>query len=275
MRLQICAVMCHLRTMFLLSALLTLAGCSDGNDGAKSVSKILEQLDPAKTESDHKRASDSLRDLGSTSFPFLLAEMNSFKWHTPEEKDQRVIARTRRLRAAFKVLGTNLVPCIPDFVQNLSTNRNFISALDGLAATGGLGATYVVAALTNRAVPIRLNAAAVIVEIGTNSDIAKMAMPNLFLLVKDQSPQVRSLTVEALGLYCDQPSAGTAVMIEIARRDDDSGIRSLAVREIGRIQRRFGPIDSKTKSALEEISRDDKSQPVKACVERVLAGKEP
>jgi hypothetical protein len=151
----------------LLLVAATLQGCSEAGNNDKSLSKILMQLDSTSPESDRDKAVESLRHLGTNAFPLLVAEMNSFKWQTPQEKDERIISRTQRLRTAFDVFGTNLAPLTQEFVANLDTNRNFVSALDGLAAMRERGAVHLVEAMTNREPPVRFNAVITIIEVGS------------------------------------------------------------------------------------------------------------
>jgi hypothetical protein len=262
-----------LTILFLVAA--ALAGCSDTGKNDNPLSKILSQLDPAYSESARTQAIKSLRLLGTNAFPSLVAEMNAFKWHTPEEKDEKVISRMRRLRAAFEVFGTNLAPLTGEFVANLNTNRNFMGALNGLAAMREGGAKYLVEAMTNNDAPIRLNAVAGIMQIGTNASVAKLAFPNLVLLLKDDSPLTRCLAVKTIGAYCFEPNTCIPVLLECAQADPDLVVRSQSVKGVGRIRVRFGQLDAKTISTLVDISKNDKSQVVRSCAARVLAGTEP
>jgi HEAT repeat protein len=259
----------------LLLATSTWEACSESRNNDKSLSEILSQLDPARSETDRTKAAANLQHLGTNALTFLLAEMNSFKWHTPEEKNKTIISRTQRLRAAFGVLGTNLEPLTLEFVANLNTNHNFVSALDGLAAMRGSGAGYLVGAMTNREPSIRLNAVATVMEVGTNADIVKLAVPNLIRLLNDQSEQTRSIAAETLGLYCDEPNIVIPSLLKLARGDNNLVVRTQGVKAVGRIEGRFGSMDSTAKSTLEEISKHDESQIVRSCAERVLAGKDP
>jgi len=259
--------------LFVMAALLE--GCQRVPNSGNSLSRILDNLDPACAEPDRARAARELRQLGTNAFPALVAEMNSFRWHTPEEKDETIVSRTRRLREAFQLIGTNTAPLIPEFLANLDTNRNFISALDGLAATGESGVRYIVGALTNKQPPVRLNAVATVMKLGTNSDAARLAVQNLILLFKDQSAIIRSLSTEAVGLFCDNQSACIPPLLELARTDPDLVVKTQAIKAIWRLQIRLGPTGPDTSSVLEEISKTDESQAVRSCAERFLAGKQP
>ncbi len=266
-------------TRFLLSFLLliaTLEGCSEAESKSKPVSRMLKSLDDASSESERAEAIESLRHRGTNAFPFLVAEMNSFRWHIPEEKDQEVLCRTRRLRTAFEVFGTSLAPLKREFVANLETNRNFVSALDGLVSMGGQGIPYVIGAMTNREPAIRLNAVAAVLKVGrTNPDIGKLAVPNLILLLGDQSALIRSLAALTLGASSAEPDASILALLKLALADPDEVVRSQAVKGVGKIQMRLGRVDSHTKTVLEEISQQDRSLAVRLCAERILAGKEP
>jgi len=261
--------------ILLLLTTATLAGCTEAGNKDKSLLKILTQLDPTCSQSDRAKAIESLRHLGTNAFPFMIEEMNSFKWHTPEEKDEEVLSRTRRLRTAFEVFGADLAPLIPEFQANLDTNRNFVSALDGFVAMGDRGAPYLIVAMTNCEPPIRLNAVAAIIKVGTNSAIAKLAVPNLLLLLNDQSALIRCVSVETVGELCAESDNCIAPLLKIALTDSDLVVRSQGVKAIGKISMRLGGMNANTKSVLEEISRQDKSDVVRLCAERVLAGKEP
>jgi hypothetical protein len=257
--------------LLLLVAVAT-SGCGQALYDGQEVSDILKQLAPASPEADRAQAIGRLQRLGTNAFPFLIAEMNSFKWHTPQETNKSVIDRAQRLRAAFDVFGTNLIPLTNVFVGNLNTNRNFVSAMDGLVAIGTRGVPYLLGALTHRESAVRLNAVAAILKLArTDSDSAMLAMPHLIPLLKDESVLVRSLATETLGLYCTNPSACMPALLEIVLGDSDEVVRSQAVKAVGRIQARVGRIDPNTRSVLEKVSRQDKSQVVRRSAERVLA----
>lgn len=260
-------------SLFFITGLLE--GCGRAPNSGNPLSILLGQLDPACPEPARVRAAQELRQLGTNAFPLLVAEMNSFRWHTPEERDETIVSRTRRLREAFQVIGTNLAPLIPEFLANLDTNRNFVSALDGLAATGELGVRHIVEAVTNQQSPIRLNAIATVMKLGTNSDTARLAVPNLILLFKDPSAIIRSLSTEAVGLLCDQQSACLSPLLRVARADPDLVVRTQAIKAIWRIHIRLGHTGPDTIAVLEEISKTDESQAVRSCAERFLAGKQP
>jgi hypothetical protein len=262
-----------LTILFVLAA--ALAGCSDAGKNDNPLSKILSQLDPTCSESDRTQAVESLRLLGTNAFPSLVAEMNAFKWHTPEEKDEKVISRMRRLRAAFEVFGTNLVPLTGELLANLTTNRNCMGALNGLVAMRDPGVIYLVEAMTNSDAPVRQGAVAAIKQIGTNANVAKLAFPNLVLLLKDDSPLTRCLAVQTIGAYCFEPNTCIPVLLECAQADPDLVVRSQSVKGVGRIRVRFGQLDAKTISTLVDISKHDRSKVVRSCAARVLAGTEP
>jgi HEAT repeat protein len=251
----------------------SLVACSHGDSDSNKVSKILSQLDTDKMASDRSNATIRLQQMGTNAFPLLVAEMNSFKWDVAEEKDQRVLIRTQRLRAAFEAFGTNLAPLTGEFVTDLDTNHNFVSAIQGLVAMGEVGAPYLLAAMTNREAPVRLNAVAAIMQVATNADVAKLAVPNLILLLNDNSDITRSLSAEALGLYCTDPADCIPALLALARSDSSLVVRSQCVKAVGRIARRIGSISPNTKSILESISREDQSEVVRLGADRVLEGK--
>lgn len=258
--------------LFLLLMVVFTSGCGRAHYNGQKVSDLLKQLDPASPESDRAQAIGHLQRLGTNAFPFLIAEMNSFKWHTPQETNKSVIDRAQRLRAAFDVFGTNLIPLTNVFVESLNTNRNFVSAMDGLVAIGTRAVPYLLGALTNRESAIRLNAVAAILKLArTDSDTAMVALPHLIPLLKDESVLVRSLATETLGLYCANPSACMPALLEIVLGDSDEVVRSQAVKAVGRIQARVGRIDPNTRSVLEKVSRQDTSQVVRRNAERLLA----
>jgi hypothetical protein len=247
-------------------------GCSQGHNNGHEVSEILKQLDPATPEADRAQAIERLQRLGTNAFPFLITEMNAFRWHTPQEKDKSVIARAQRLRAAFDVFGTALTPITDEFVESLNTNRNFVCAMDGLVATGERGTPYLIGALTNRESAIRLNAVAAILKLArTNPETAKLTLPYLIPMLKDESVLVRSLATETLGLYCADPSSCIPALLQIALADSDEVVRSQAVKAIGRMRARVGGIDPNTRRVLKEVSEQDKSQVVRRSAERILA----
>jgi len=246
------------------------SGCSPGPNTGQEVSDILKQLGPASSEADRTQAIKRLQRLETNAFPFLMKEMNSFKWQTPQETNKAIINRAQRLRAAFDVFGTNLITLTNVFAESLNTNRNFISAMDGLVAIGKRGVPYLIAALSDRESSIRLNAVAAILKLArTDSDVATMTTPHLIPLLKDESVLIRSLATETLGLYCGEPSACLPALLEVLLNDTNQVVRSQAAKAIGRIQVRVGPMDSTTRSILEEVSRNDKSEVVRRSAERV------
>jgi hypothetical protein len=94
-------------------------------------------------------------------------------------------------------------------------------------------------------------------------------------LLNDQSVLVRSLATETLGLYCDEPDKDIPRLLKLAQSDPEVVVRIQGIKAIWRIQTRFGPISADRRSLLEEISKQDKSEVVRACVDRFLAGKNP
>ncbi len=259
---------------YLISLMATamVLGCNQASGERQEMASILEQLDPTNSEVNRIEAVDRVKRLGTNAFPLLIAEMNSFKWHTPQEKDQAIIDRTRRLRMAFEVFGTNLVQLTNEFVKNLNTNRNFVSAMDGIVATGEKGIPYLIAALTNREAAIRLNAVAGILKVArTSPEKAKRITPSLIPIVKDEFVLVRSLATETLGLYCDNSNVCTPALLEVALEDTDEVVRCQAIKAVGRIQARVGTISPNTKSVLEKIYKHDNSRVVRQCAERALA----
>ena len=87
------------------------------------------------------------------------------------------------------------------------------------------------------------------------TDPFPLALPTLILLLKDQSALTQSLVAETLGVYCADPDACIATLLELALADPDLVVRSQAIKAVGRIQARVGRTNPKTKSVLEEISR--------------------
>jgi HEAT repeats len=264
--------------MRLLAALFFIAvmliGCSEAGNKGNQFSQILSELGPASPEANRATAAIKLQQMGTNAFPFLVAEMNSFKWHTPEEKDEKILSRTRRLRGAFQVLGANLLPMTGEFVRDLDTNRNFVNALDGLCAIGEQGVPFIIGAMTNRQSALRLNAIGAVLKMGTNFNTAGLALPNLIFLLNDESVLVRSLAIETIGVYCNEPSTVISPLFKVARSDPDLVIRVQGIKAIWRIQTRNRGVDADTKARIEEISKSDESSVVRACAERFLAGRQ-
>lgn len=253
-----------------------LTACRESENKSAQFSRILEQLDPSSSESDRAKAVQSLKDLGTNAYPFLVTEMNSIKWHVPVEKDADTIRRSQRLRSAFQVFGTNLAPLTQEFVANLDTNRDFIGALNGLVVMGGQGFLHITEALTNRETAIRFAAVSAVMTTGqTNLDFMGGVIPILVRLLKDESASVRCIASETLGLYCTESEQCVPALLDRARNDPDVVVRSQAVKAIGKIQGRIGHIDSETRSVLENISTQDQSQIVRSCATQALTGKAP
>jgi hypothetical protein len=116
---------------------------------------------------------------------------------------------------------------------------------------------------------------AVVMKLGTNFNVAELAMPNLIHLLNDQSTLVRSFATEAIGVYCNDTSIIFPTLFRVARDDPDPVIRTQCVKAIWRIQTRLGKVDPNVRPLLEEIFEHDQSHLVRSCAERFLTDEQP
>lgn len=254
-----------------LIAIAVVLGCGQAATNRAEMLNILAELGSTNSAAVQKDAVERLQRLGTNAFPFLIAEMDSFKWHTPQEQDQSIIDRTRRLQRAFNVLGTNLIPLTNEFVSSLNTNRNFVSALNGLAAMGNQGIPYLILALTNGNADVRFAAVGGVLQVARKSpEEAKGAIRGLIPLLQDESALVRSLAANVLGLYCVEPHACIPALLQAALTDSNEVVRCQAVKAVGSIRMRTRRMELPTRRILEEISKQDKSHFVRETAEQVI-----
>jgi len=214
----------------------------------KPLSEWISDLSYQKPKALRVQAQQSLRQIGTNAIPFLLEEMDDLGimwrggvtnfYNTPGAEE-----RYDNLHLAFQVLGPIAKPAVPSLISALNTDSgsNYTGEVASFALTQidpQIAAVALNQALTSNVAQTRLYVALNMHFIGTNADIA---VPNLILCLKDQSPD-KDLSIPirqaALGnlilLIHDRPEQIVPVLLN-ELNDDDFYIRCMATRAFGNL----------------------------------------
>ena len=246
----------------------------------KPVSEWVSDLNLKNPKPVRDQAQETLRQIGTDAIPFLLNEMNDLGimwrggvtnfYNTPGARE-----RYDNLHFAFQVLGPIAKPAVPSLISALNSDSgsNYTGEVASFALTQidpKIAAVALNQALTSNVAQTRLYVALNMHFIGTNADIA---VPNLILCLKDQSPDKDlsiSIRQAAFGnlilLVHDRPEQIVPVLIN-ELKDDDFYIRCMAARAFGNLGKQA---PQAAIPILIEMSTNDPDQYVRAATTDAL-----
>lgn len=197
----------------------------------------------------------------NTIFKYITEEINSFKPNYPDEPDYDTKKKTVRLSIIFSILSTNLFPLKTLFLENLDTNKNYLSAAWGLAAMGRDGIPYLLEALSNPSEKIREMAVCGLAGSLGSSDIegsvADKIQTALLPYLKHQSSDVRYHAIIGIGKYCTDPDLCASELLDRVQSDPEIGLRFTAIRSLRKVLDRFKIENSEINNIILNISNND------------------
>ena len=207
-----------------------------------------------------------LHALGTNALPLLIEELH---YAASMEKTNAVeaINLKTRIAFAFKVLGPEADPLIPQLIIDLDSNRDPGNAAQALADIGEpAGGFALVEALTNPAPRVQISAATSLAFFKMDSDVANAAIPSLLWCLEVNSITLRSVSMNTLSTLRARPEIVLPALLKIAENDQEPILRAYAVQAIGR----FGTNAISMESDLRELSDSDKNELVRRTAKRVL-----
>jgi len=207
-----------------------------------------------------------LHALGTNALPLLIEELH---YAASMEKTNAVeaINLKTRIAYAFKVLGPEADPLIPQLIIDLDSNRDPGNAAQALADIGEpAGGFALVEALTNPAPRVQISAATSLAFFKMDSDVANAAIPSLLWCLEVNSITLRSVSMNTLSTLRARPEIVLPALLKIAENDQEPILRAYAVQAIGR----FGTNAISMESDLRELSDSDKNELVRRTAKRVL-----
>ena len=202
----------------------------------KSLSAWLRDVDNEKPNHPNEQAREAIRQIGTNALPFLLKEINDPGeiWSQLGQtnsfyKTREAYIRRSNVTIGFNILGPIARPAVPALVDLLNNGNNPGSAADALVEIDPqIAAVALTDALTNKATEPRLAAAAYLIIVGTNADIA---VPNLILCLKNKSPE-NGIMASTLGDIHARPDIAVPALIRMLN-DEDFQTRVESVRSLG------------------------------------------
>jgi hypothetical protein len=202
-------------------------------------------------------ASNSLRTNASAIIPFLSNEVELIAKVETTNRD-RARELTERLAPAFREMGAQARPLMPQLVDNLQQDRAVGASMVGLQSIGGIDAGMaLVTALTNSDPITRNGAMSFLSGFSTNSEIADQAYPLVLVRLKDTNAFTRGLAATTLG---EMRSGHVKVVPELEKvilDDVDPVVRWCAMRAVGR----FGTNALSALATIEAVLSGDKPAP--------------
>jgi hypothetical protein len=235
----------------------------------KELDEILPQLRFAWVESLPKtpareQAANRLKQIGTNALPALLDRVKTID-RVNATNSQLAHKLADELEGAFKVLGKDASPILPDLIKEFKTGRCNTASI-AIAQIGGADAVHTFTeALTNADFGVKLSALASI-QILKRDPNAKDAIGPLTTLLKDQTNSLRAEAAITLGALATEPERSIPVLLTAAERDTNSIVRAVAVKAIGK----FGSSATVAKTRLQQIASNDPDVSVRREAYRVL-----
>jgi len=231
------------------------AFCQDEPSYAgKTVNIWVSNLNYKNPKETRNQAQEALRQIGTNSLPFLLAEMHTLgelcakdttNGYTSDLEDRIV-----NVRAAFKVLGSTAKPAISELINLLNEGKFSGAAAYVLTQVDPKAAVVALTqALTNENYEVRCYAADNLFLVRSNADIA-IAVTNLVLCLKMESlgdltltagaletdtTRLRSSAAGTLGAIGKNPEIVVPALIERLQQDKSTIVRVRAAQALGEL----------------------------------------
>jgi len=226
------------------------AYCQEVSYAGKTVNSWVSDLNYKNSKNTRKQAQEAVRQIGTNSLAFLLAEMSALgeSW----EKDPTNFFKTPTLadrildvRIAFEVLGPTAKPAIQKLVGFLNEGRPpGIAAYELTQIDADSAVIALTQALTNKIYGVRCAAASNLFYVRSNATIA---VPNLIACLKVESFEnltvgpfdtdaapLRNFAAAMLGEIHKRPEIAVPALIESLQNDSSINVRIRAAHALGK-----------------------------------------
>jgi HEAT repeat protein len=179
-----------------------------------------------------QEAAEAIQQIGTNALPYLMARLTSHtsSWRlrmasTAERLPgpnhwvtKLLLGEEDRLVAAddgFTLLGAQAVPAVPELLRMLSGKETWDVAIVALQDIGEGAVPDLIAALTNRANPLRIRAGAAqaLGSVGTNSSVVAVLVACL-----QDDPHVANQAAAALGRLQREPQIAVPALVGVAQK---------------------------------------------------------
>jgi hypothetical protein len=172
--------------------------------------------------------------------------------------------RERRIREAFKVLGTNGAPLIPRLASDFLTGLNPGDSGWALVHIGHEAWPVLLQGLTSSIPQVRNSA---VEAVGyTGSETAQAALPQVLAFLTNASAPLRGIAASTLGRLAVDSQAVVSPLVDRAAQDSDAVVRLAAVKSLGRL----GTTNTNVIQALQRVSELEKDEDVREEAKRSL-----
>jgi len=233
----------------------------------KQFDELLVQLkSPFSTSARHNQAAEQLKLLGTNALTLLIKDVRSID-QIAKTNSPLAHARADQLQAAFIVLGKEARPILPELVEEFRNGRSLGNAPHAIAQIGDYEAIRIlIGGLTNREYNVKVSSANAIQSLKGNPLAAEAIGPLISLLNDQPNSYLRALAVSTLASLAAEPDKSIPALLTAAEKDNDSGVRAVAVKAIGR----FGSAAKFAKERLQKIAANDPELAVRREAERLL-----
>jgi hypothetical protein len=253
--------------LFLVACTTAMFGQGQGTLDDGKLDEILARLKvAANTEPSSDPAADQLKKVGTNVLSPLLERVRAID----------VIAKTnvkvadekmRQLRAAFRIIGPDARPLLPELTKEFTAGRCLGNAPDAIAQIGGPTAINVlIAGMTNQQNAVKISAVNALYHLKGEPTAREAVNPLITLLNETTNSYVKGLAVNTLGGLAVEADIAIPALLEVAEHDRDFVVRALAVKAIGS----FGGGAAFARERLTRIAANDPQLNVRREAERVL-----